>query len=678
MKILKSLICLAVVLLCTIGMVLPVYAGATTFTFSLDRNGNRIRTQNAFLPSRTITDLGLFSPEDIFICQNNMLYIADTGNRRIIIYDIANSEVVYTLQHPSFSSPTGVFVNTRNEIYVADARAESVFLFSPDFELVETFTRPTAIVFGDTLFAPTSVVADNRGNMYIVGEGMYGGVLQLSANGDFLGYFTTNRATITWAEAFRELFYTREQREAAAFRLPPTFSGIAIGHDGIIYTTTAGQEINGLRKHNTAGNDMFMHNLQTPDALSSVTVDESGIIYAADRNGSIYIYTRTGEFMFAFGGFRDFYDVAGTFTELVAIAVDAGGDIWTLDREKGFLQSFTQTEYTAAVFAALGYFEQGLYMDAYHAWLQVLARNEMSALAHNGIGMAYLYMSQYEQARTHFMIAGNRDYYSEAFWEIRYEWLQRYLPMVVSVIAGLMFLLFLIKKIDKREKFRRTVRSYKEKMFDVPVLGEVMYFLRVPFHPLNCFYDIRMHGKGTLLGAFLIYVVLFGVFLLFQTSLGFIFQTTGIESIDLSALIVGFLVLVIFFVVCNFLMAAISDGEGSLAQVFIYPAYSAFPFLAAMIINIGLSYVLTQTEVFFFDTIMLVGVAWSAILLLLGLQEMHNYDTRVAIKSIIFTILFIIVIIVVLLIVAVIWDQLYHFVLGIGRELIRNVQGSRA
>jgi len=660
------------------GAVLPVYAGATTFTFSLDRNNNYIRTQNAFLPSRTITNLGLFGPEDIFICQNNLLYIADTGNRRIIIYDILASEIVYILQHPQFSSPMGVFVNARNEIYVADNRAEAVFLFGSDFNLIETYTRPTAIVFGDTLFAPTSVVADNRGNMYIVGEGMYGGVLQLSSNGDFLGYFTTNRATITWAEAFRELFYTREQREAAAFRLPPTFSNIAIGHDGIIYTTTAGQSVNGLRKHNTAGNDMFMHDLQTPTALSTVAVDENGIIYVADRFGGIGIYTRTGEFMFAFGGFKDYYDVAGTFTELVAIAVDASGDIWTLDREKGFLQSFTKTEYTAAVFAALGYFEQGLYMNAYHAWLQVLARNEMSALAHNGIGMAYLYMSQYEQARTHFMIAGNRDYYSEAFWEIRYAWLQRHLPTVIGTIAGILFLMFVIKKIDKREKFRGVVRGYKEKMFDIPVLGEVLYFLRVPFHPINCFYDIRMHGKGTMLGAFLIYVILFGVFLLFQTSLGFIFQTTGIESIDLSALVVGFCVLVIFFVVCNFLMAAISDGEGSFAQVFIYPAYSAFPFLAAMAINIALSYILTQTEVFFFDTIMLVGIVWSVILLLLGLQEMHNYDTRVAIKSILFTLLFIVVIVVVLLIVAVIWDQLYHFVLGIGRELIRNVQGIRA
>ncbi|MCL2406089.1 MAG: hypothetical protein FWC92_11180, partial [Defluviitaleaceae bacterium] len=77
---------------------------------------------------------------------------------------------------------------------------------------------------------------------------------------------------------------------------------------------------------------------------------------------------------------------------------------------------------------------------------------------------------------------------------------------------------------------------------------------------------------------------------------------------------------------------------------------------------------------FFFNTVMLVGVSWSAILLLLGLQEMHNYETRTALKSIVLTVLFMLIIIVVLLILAVIWDQLYNFVFGVGRELIRNVR----
>ena len=670
----KIIVCLFLIF--QLGGVSTVFAGATTYTYSIDRSGNFIRTQDAFLPSRTITNLGLFRPEDIFICNENILYIADTGNRRIVVYDIRAGEIVYELTHPYFVTPRGVFVTPEGKLYVADARAGAVFLFDSDFNLIQTFTRPTAIVFGDALFAPTSVVADNRGNVYIVGEGSYAGIIQLSGSGHFLGYFTSNHTTITLAERIREFFYTREQREAAIFRLPPSFSNITICHDGIIHTVTAGVFENGLRKHNSMGNDMFMHDVFTLPALTAVTVDRNGIIYTTNRNGFISVFTRNGEFMFLFGGSRAGYDVAGTFTDLVGIAIDADGDIWTLDVEKGVLQSFTMTEYTAAVFAALGYFERGLYEEAYLTWLQVLSRNEMSALAHSGIGMAYLYMNQYEQARIHFLIAGNRDYYSEAFWEIRYEWLQRNLPTTVAIVVGFFFLMFLIRKLDRKEKIRGTVASYKQRLYEVDVLGEVLYFTKVPFHPINCYYDIRVKNKGTVLGAFLIYILFFGVFLLYQTSRGFIFQTTDIEQIDLSALVVGFGVMVVFFTICNFLMAAINDGEGNLSKVFIYPAYASFPLIAAMAINIGLSYILTQTEVFFFNTVIVGGASWSMILLFLGLQEMHNYDIRDAIKSILFTIFLMAVIIVVLLIVAVIWDQLYNFVIGIGRELMRNVQAN--
>ena len=674
-RVLKLAGCLIIVFACIVGLVQPVYAdgGATTFSYSLDRHGNLIRTQDVFLPGRTVAHLGLSSPEGIFICQDNRLFIADTGNRRVIVYDIEADEVLYTLTYPGFVTPRDVFLNARGELYVADARGEAVFLFDPEFNHMETFTRPTSVVFGDALFAPSGIIADNRGNMFIAGEGAYGGIIQLASNGDFVGYFTSNHATITLAEAFRELFYTREQRQAA-FRLPPIFSNITICHDGIIYTVTAGVTENGLRKHNTAGNDMFLHTVNTLSALSSVVVDQNGIIYVADRSGGIDVFTRDGQFMFGFGGTRVGFDIAGTFSNLASIAVDARGDVWALDGDLGFLQSFTMTEYTAAVFAALGYFELGMYTEAYHGWLRVLARNEMSALAHNGIGLAYLYMEQFEQARAHFLIAGNRDYYSEAFWEIRYMWLQRHLPTAVGIIVGLVLLNLLIKRLDRKRKLREGMSKFKNRLYETEILGEALYFTRVPFHPINCFYDIRVLKKGTMLGAMFIYVLFFGVFLLYQTSLGFIFQTTTIEYIDLSALVVGFLAIVIFYAICNFLMAAVSDGEGTLSQVFIYPAYSAFPLIMAMVINIGLSYILTQAEVFFFNTVMLVGISWSVILLVLGLQEMHNYETRTALKSIILTLVFMLIIIVVLLIVAVIWDQLYNFVLGIGRELMRNVR----
>ena len=78
---------------------------ATSYTYTLDDKGEYIRTQDAYLPDRTLSELGLSSPSDLFIDANDLMYIADTGNRRIIIYDIRTGRTLDPLTDKGFSSP---------------------------------------------------------------------------------------------------------------------------------------------------------------------------------------------------------------------------------------------------------------------------------------------------------------------------------------------------------------------------------------------------------------------------------------------------------------------------------------------------------------------------------------------------------------------------------------------
>ena len=69
------------------------------------------------MPDRTITNLELSDPEDMVIDDNNIAYIADTGNQRIVIYDLNTEKIVRILNgktvddknFPGFKSPKGVF-----------------------------------------------------------------------------------------------------------------------------------------------------------------------------------------------------------------------------------------------------------------------------------------------------------------------------------------------------------------------------------------------------------------------------------------------------------------------------------------------------------------------------------------------------------------------------------------
>ena len=275
---------------------------ATSYTYTLDENGYFVRTQDAYLTDKTITDLGLSGPQDLFIDQDNMLYIADTGNRRIVKYSIQTGEVVGELKHDGFSTPRGIFVTEEGDIYVADSGAKTVFRFSKDFELKERFDKPNTPLFADTNYEPNKIAVDRSGNMYIIGEGVYSGVIQLAHSGEFLGYFTVNKTTLTFSQTLQQLLFTREQLANVTAVVPTTFSNVFLDKAGIVYTTTMGNWKNAVKKHNTSGGNMFKETVYSVgEAVADIYVDKQGIIYSCNATGYIDVHSKHGELIFSFG-----------------------------------------------------------------------------------------------------------------------------------------------------------------------------------------------------------------------------------------------------------------------------------------------------------------------------------------------------------------------------------------
>jgi hypothetical protein len=95
--------------------------------------------------------------------------------------------------------------------------------------------------------------------------------------------------------------------------------------------------------------------------------------------------------------------------------------------------------------------------------------------------------------------------------------------------------------------------------------------------------------------------------------------------------------------------------------------------MIAFILNTILSHYLTLNEAFFITSIMNVGVVYTAVLILLGVIETHEYRGKKAFKSILMSLLFTIIMIIVVIIIVTMWRQLYIFMDGIWKELLRNV-----
>ena len=161
--------------------------------------------------------------------------------------------------------------------------------------------------------------------------------------------------------------------------------------------------------------------------------------------------------------------------------------------------------------------------------------------------------------------------------------------------------------------------------------------------------------------------------MLFTVGKGYIYQVTKVENMDINAIVLGFFAISGLFVLCNWLVSSINDGEGTLRKVYILVAYGSVPAGLSLLAVTGLSYVMTLNETFILSLILFVGITWSLILIFIGLQVIHDYSGKETVRSILITFLFMLIIAVVLLVVIIMWDQVWKFIESVWKELIRNV-----
>jgi DNA-binding beta-propeller fold protein YncE len=652
------------------------YSQSTTVNFAVNKKGRFVPTQDGYLPDRNITGLGLKNPENIAFGKNDVLYIADTGNRRIVLFDINSGNIVREILYKDFKSPRGVFITADETLYVADSNAAAVFVFNSNDECIKTVYAPNSIAFADTQFSPYRIGVDPRGSMYIIGEGVYSGIIHLSGEGEFLGFFASNKTTLTFVQLLQKIFFTERQKQGLLDRLPLTFSNIFVDYRGVVYSTSMGRDVTmagqAIKKHDMSGRNMLK--TMTTMALTDITVDKYGNIFTTSTMGWIQVNAADGEEIFFFGAGQLSPDnIAGWYSNLISIAVSSQGHIWALDSDKAFLQSYTPTEYTESIYRAQRLFNEGHYVEAGNEWNNVLRFNQMSVLAHNGLGKSYLYQEEFKKARYEFFVAGNRGYFSQAFWETRNIWLLKNIPYILIIFALFFGGLFILKLVDKKQTIKAAVNKSINTVMNMKYIDSILFAFSIARHPIDNFYYLKIKQKGSVAGAAVIFIFFFAAYMINQTSKGFITQYMEIEDMDFNVIIGGFLGIYLLFVFCNYLVTSINDGEGGIIDIFKLVSYSMFPLSVTLILVTVISHVTTENETFLLIFMLTGGFAWSGVLLWLGLQEVHNYSFSNTFKSLLITAVFMLIALVLLFNMIILFNQLMQFFEAIIREAYANI-----
>ncbi|MCJ8012638.1 PknD [Paenibacillus sp. KQZ6P-2] len=668
-------------------------------TFTKNSYGRNISTQPAYSPAGVLAqeipivgDKGetqyttLQRPQDLFIAPDDDIYIADTDNNRIVHLNEQGELVkIITVPKSPLKQPQGVFVAENGDIYIADTGNKRVVQLNSHGEWIREIGRPESRYVNEAfVYEPTNMVVDKRGFIYVVSKGSYNGIVQFNPEGKFDKFFGTNKTEVTAMDIIRRQFYTKEQLSRQVRLLPVTIRNIDIDERGFIYTVS-GSKTEQIKKMNIRGENVwkdieFNKNMRSfsdldkkddiPVAeITDASVDSNGNVAIIDKSRNIISqYDSNGSLLFYWNG-RSVVgkSLVGLTTAPVAVETNSKNRLYILDEALGLIQVYEPTEFGAAVHEAYRLMQEGKYSEAEKHWENVLKLNAHFSPAYEGLAQAAFFRGEYERSRELFKLAGDGEGYSDSFWQLRLQWFQANFSTLANSVIITVILIWFFTFLKKKFKFRviPKMSRLKRKIW-YQQAKHVFYILK---HPLDGFTDLRFLSKGGYTSAIIILLLTIGTILVKSYYTSFTFNPVPVYAKGSTSTLTIFLATWLSWVVCNYLIGSIRQGEARFKDVFVGSSYSLFPVILLGLPLAALSNIFTLSEMSIYGSIGTGMMLWCGLLFFWNIQALQNYGVGETVVNILLTVLTMIILWVVIFILIGLSSEFFSFVYTIYQEV---------
>lgn len=659
---------ITVLLALIISIITPLEAFAKTpyKTYTKGPESMIVETQTAYEPL-DILKLPTNAAEDMCLDEDNTLYIADTGNSRILVVKDNN---IKAIGQGILNKPTGIYV-TNDKVYVADSENRKVFIFDKEGNIVQEIGRPTEPLYGkNTQFIPKKLTVDNRGNIYVISEGSTNGVVQLNNQGEFTSYFASNRTETTFKMILQRLIFTENQKGQLFKNAPPSPTNVTIDERGLVYTATYGLKSNTIKKFNVSGNNILDGKIEgLSNLIIDIEIDKNGNIFAIDESGSVFEFDSYGNLLFAFGGISKNGEINGLVKNPSAISIANNGMILVLDKEKNIIQSYSETNFAKEVHEGVSLYKEGLYLQSEENWKNILKMNSSFILSYQALAKSYFKQGLNDKALENFKLGEDKGGYSDAYWEIRNDWLQSYLGKAIIALIIISIIWSILKKIDKKKDIFNGVRKISSKIKGNKLISQILYAKRFIKKPLDSYYELKRMNKVSILSSTLLYVWLIALQITGIYFKGYLFQSINPVHANVFKEVFKIIIPIALFIIANYMIATINEGEGKLKDVYNGTIYALTPYLIGMLPLQLVTNILSLNESFIYDFGTLIIYGWCAILLFLMIKEVHNYSGKETIKIILLTVFGMIIIVLLVAIIFILVDHELDFINSIIQEL---------
>ena len=635
-----------------------------TYTYSI--GGFALYSPDAYVADKVVdsTSMGLevpiLDPNDITTDDAGNVYIADTGNNRIVCLDryykvkfIMNSFVNSFGVNDKLNAPEGLYV-TEDYIWVCDTGNARIVVFDRNGNFVRLIKAPESNLFGDSkLYSPVAIAVDQYNRLFVVSSTTYQGIIVMNSDGEFTNFIGAQAVTLSAWDILWRRFRTDEQKAQQSDVVSTEFNNIAIDEDGFIYVTTStigegnvqsaikGKSKEGtympVKKLNPKGDEIMKRNGFWPPAgevdfntssadkgispvgvstVIDVAVGEEGTWSIIDsKRQRIYTYDGNGNLLFAFG---DIGTMMGNLTGIEAITYQ-GDQMLVLDKTNASFTVFARTPYGDTLIDAIAAVNDQNSKLAISLWTEILKSNSNFDTAYVGIGQAMFRDGLYEESLEQFEAAYDTVNWSKSFQEIRREWMSEYfIFLVLGIVAVIAAFYFIAQKIGQINK-KYTHSGGKRTFF-----SELMYGFYVMLHPFDGFWDLKHEKRGSVRASIVYIAVTIFAFYYQSIGQGYLLNPTGTYS-SLGEQAIGVLVPLFLFVLANWCLTTLFEGEGSFKDVFIACSYSLLPIPLLIIPATLASNFVTNAELGIISMLSTVAFIWLGLLIFFGTQVTHDY-----------------------------------------------------
>lgn len=601
-----------------------------------------------YLPVRQVDgeqlDIGSFkSPEDFYITDDGNIYLLDTGNNRVVCLD-KNWNVVRIIdsfknggKEDTFREPQGIFIDDTNHMFIADTGNGRIVELTLEGGFLREIGAPVADILRENFkYVPIKLVVDSAKRLYVLGKGVFDGVMEFDTGGNFTGFMGVNKVQYNPVDLFWKRISTKEQRSKMELFIPVEFNNIDIDKEGFIYVTTGeSPSVEPVRRLNPSGIDVLRRDGYFPpmgdiqfvftgtrmgaSTMVSLVVDRNGIYSILDtKRGRLFTYDRDGKLMYQFGQLGE---QVGNFKTPVEVGMQ-DDKVVVLDKGLNQLVVFEPTRYGKTIRDAVIYSDIGDEERSTAAWEEVMQLNNNLEIAYLGMGKAQLRQGDNDKAMFSFQLGMHREYFSRAFERYRKDFMWDHFGKIASImIAGIILVIVATRMIKVKETEPGVIRS-------------AWYTI---FHPFNGFWDLKYDNKGKVWFTLLILLLLSSAYTLKSHYSGFIFNPNITEPVNTLDEI-KFVVLPFFlWCIANWSLTTLMDGEGKFKEIVMATGYALIPILLVQIPLILMSNIFTVQEASFYNLTQSIAVFWFVGLLFVGMLTVHQYSVTKTIVTMMMT-----------------------------------------